>query len=288
MSSNGGITSDSYERTLVSNTLVAAVVFLCYFFTSYRIGENAQTVGVLALLIVLLARPNVTISPWPWLVVFVSLLYSLIERPLDVPNHHYMMTYLSLALVLIFTAPRAEQLSVMSCNVRWMLVVLMAFATVQKLLSPTFLDSSYLSYELVRGGFGDPVLPLFGNVAEISAENDRLIEEFRNQPPELVASVQLEPPFANLGIVAWVFALTILGIELWLCIGFMAFPGWLLSHLSLLAFIITLGVLRQEFTFISVVSAMGAMACGENRPLVRYTYIALAVFCAAAVLKTLN
>lgn len=279
---------DADDQTIVTNALVAAIVYLCYFFTSYRIDENPQMVGVLALLVILVARPTWTTSPWPWLVVLGSLLYSLIERPLDVPNHHYMMTYLALALVLIFSSPKEKQLSVMASNMRWMLIVLMAFATVHKLLSPTFLDSSYLGYELVRGGFGDPVLPLFGEVADISAENDRLIENFRNQPPDQVQSVQLSPPFASLTTVAFVFAITILAIELWLCVGFLAFPGWLLSHLSLLAFIITLAVLRQEFTFISVVSAMGMMACARSRPVIRFIYAILAVFCAAAVLKTLN
>ena len=288
MTSDSLSQTDSNDRTLVVNTAIAAVVFLCYFFTSYRIGENAQTIGVLALILILVARPSCTISPWPWLVVLGTLFYSLLKRPLDVPNHHYMMTYLSLALVLTFTTPQEKQTSIIACNVRWMLVVLMGFATVQKLLSPTFLDSSYLGYELVRGGFCDPVLHLFENVAEISTENDRLIEEFRSQSPEQGASVQLSPPVQNLTTVARVFAISILAIELWLCVGFLAFPGWLLSHLSLLAFIVTLGVLRQEFTFISVVSAMGMMACGESRPVIRYTYAGLAVFTAAAVLKTLN
>ena len=277
-----------YDRLVLTNTLILAVVFLCYFFTSYRMGEDAQTIGVIALLGILVMRPRWTTSSWLWLVVLGSLLYTLFERPLDVPNHHFMMSYLGAAMVLVFAGPKETWQECMMRNARWMLVVLMAFATVHKVVSPTFRDGSYLGYEIVRGGFGDPVLSLFGDIREVTAENDRLIKEFRQTPPTEIESIQLKPPVPNLQQVAYGFALSILAIELWLCLGFLFAPNWLLSHLSLLSFILSLGVLRQEFTFISVVCAMGLMACNSDRSGLRPWYAGLAILCAAAILKTMN
>ena len=84
------------------------------------------------------------------------------------------------------------------------------------------------------------------------------------------------------------FAIAIIGIELWLAVMMWLAPSWLLTHLSLLAFIITLAVLRQEFTFISVVCALGLMTTDVSRRWLGLTYATLSVLTAAAILKTLN
>ncbi|MEM1305367.1 MAG: hypothetical protein AAGG46_10755, partial [Planctomycetota bacterium] len=271
-------------QLVATNVLVMAAVFACYFFTSYRMGEDARTVGVVALLTILVSRGTWSVSAWPWAAVLGSLLVSLWRRPIDVPNHHYMMSYVAAALVLCLSAPAPQWGDLMRRNARWMLIVLMGFATLQKTVSPTFLDGSYLGYEIARGGFGDPVLPLFGSVADVTAANDNQVVAFRALPPEDAAYVQLQPATPYPTLVARGFMVSILAIEVLLFAGFLWLPHSLLPHGLLLSFIVTLGVLRQEFTFISVVSAMGLMACSGGQLRLRTAYATLAVLCAAAVL----
>ena len=281
-------TSSAEQDGFRFTVLLGVVVFLCYFFTSYRIGENAQTAAVIALSSIIVGRRWWVVSPWPWVVVLGSLLVTIAQRPIDVPNHHYVMTYVAIVFILVSTARDSDRLALLQENARWMLIVLMAFATVQKALQPTFRDGSYLAYELARGGFAGPLVPLMGEPGKKMRANDKLINEFRDKDPREVESVQLQKPIENFRMLAYGFAILIIGIELWLAAGMWLAPHWLLTHLSLIAFIVTLAVLRQEFTFISVVSLMGVMATDVDRQKLRLTYAVLAVFTAAAILKTLN
>ncbi|MEN1681383.1 MAG: hypothetical protein AAGJ46_17510 [Planctomycetota bacterium] len=276
------------DRALLSTLLVTAAAALCYFFTSYRMGEDAQTVGVIALLSLLVVQPRWTCSPWPWVVVLSSLLWTLVGRPLDVPNHHFMLTYVSAAVALSLGARPALRAETLQRNARWLLVVLMGFATVHKVVSPTFRDGSYLGYEIARGGFGDPVMPLLGSVGQVSAENDRRIVGFRARDPASAESVTLDPPVPFFPEVAVGFAVLILAIEALIFAGFLLAPRHAVSHLLLISFATTLAVLRQEFTFISVISAIGMMACTPQQRGIRLAYGVFSVLCAAAVLKTLG
>ena len=276
------------SSVVVSNALVIAAVTLCYFFTTYRMDENAQTFGVICLLVALIARPMWTTSAWLWVGVLGSLVATIVARPTDVPNHHFMLSYIALAMVLICSAPGGDRAELMMRNARWMLVVLMCFATVQKVCQPTFRDGSYMGYEITRGGFAGPTLFLFGDVDEVTSRNDQRIKEFRQAPPSEVSSVQLEPPVANLPTVSRGFALATIAVELLLLLGFLFAPSAVVSHLLLLSFIISLGVLRQELTFISVVSALGLMATSERQTVLRGCYTTLAILCAAGILKTFN
>ena len=281
-------TETNQDKTLLFGLSLTAGAMLCYFFTSYRIGENEQTLGAIALLTILVGRPWATLSPWPWMAVLGSMLVTMAARPIDVPNHHFMMTYFSAAIVVCLSARASQRSELLQINARWLLVVLMGFATVHKVVSPTFQDGSYIGYEIARGGFGGPLLPVLGPIAEKAKENDRRIKEFRSRPPSEVTQVELEPLTPGPRYVAYGFALSIVLVELLLFLGFIFMPSSVLSHLLLVAFIATLMVLRQEFTFISVVAAMGFISCANEKPRFRAVYAILSILSAAAVLKTLN
>ena len=131
-------------------------------------------------------------------------------------------------------------------------------------------------------------MPLLGEPEKITKKNDQKIEQFRSRDPRDISRVRLDLPTPYLRQLAYGFAISIIGIELWLAVMMWLAPNWLLTHLSLLAFIITLGVLRQEFTFISIVCALGLMTTDSSRPFLRIAYATLGVLTAAAILKTLN
>lgn len=275
-------------RDIQFGVVIAALVFLAYLFTTYRVAENLQTLGVLALFGVL-ALSGTRANAWfLWMVVTMTLLAGIIARPLDVPNHHFMMTYLAAALSLSLSAPAEERSAHLQNNARWLLIVLMGLATIQKLLSPAFMDGSYISYEIVGGGFAGPVLGLFGETSAITTQNRELITQLRAAPPEALESVQFQSPFPQIPLLAYSFVALILFMEAWLCFAFWRFPQKLITHLSLIAFALTLGVLRQEFTFISVVCVLGLFSCDPSRKWLRVGYATSAIVFAACVLKTLN
>ncbi len=211
-------------------------------------------------------------------------------RYTDVPNHHWMMTYLAItiAIVVNFNGSNAKgNVLDLRANVRWLLVVLMFFATMQKLASPDFMSGSYIGFEMVRGGFASPALKLTDAQSTIDA-NTELIDKLHAKHPGELNEVTLTPPVPFFDYFVYGFTILILAKEAWLFLAFLRFPDWWLTQLSLIAFATVLAVLRQEFTFISVVCTMGYLSCRPEQTRLRGIYTTLAIVTAACVLKTLN
>ncbi|MEL6444721.1 MAG: hypothetical protein AAF089_11605 [Bacteroidota bacterium] len=282
--------SRSALETLRVSLAVAALVYLGYIFTSVRIEETLR-MGLAILLfgtIVLGVTTRRALLVWP--VICVTLAMGLVARPLDMPNHHWMVTYLAavISIATLWTRDPAAQVEALRASARWLLVVLMGFATVQKLLSPDFMDGSYIGFELIRGGFAGPVLELIPAIGSVIGPNAEAVQHFHETPPADLAAITLASPFPGFATAAYTITALTLLMEAWLCLGMWAFPKRRITHLSLILFIVTLAVIRQEVTFISVVCVVGLLACTPEQRWLRWTYIGLAVVTAAAVLKTLN
>ena len=269
---------------------VFAVVLLGYVFTTERVDETIRTVLAVLLFGGLVAGVTKRFSYWVWPLVAITLLVALLQRPTDVPNHHWMMMYVSFAISLSCLIGRTDQerLDDLAASTRWLIVVLMGFATVQKLLSPSFMDATYIGFELARGSFATPVLKFFSETYQIVESNNALVDQLHASPPSELAEVTLPPPYPGLTYLAYGFTAAIIGMEAWLFACMVWLPKRVMTHLSLIAFAGTLAVLRQEFTFISVVCTLGLLSCGGNHKWVRLIYVVLAILTAAAVLKTLN
>ncbi|MEM9587758.1 MAG: hypothetical protein AAGA03_10805 [Planctomycetota bacterium] len=269
---------------------VVALVMLAYIFTVTRVDETLRMV-----LAILLSATLVfgVCSSWAyrcWPLITLAMVLGIVARPLDVPNHHWMMSYLSasISIVVIFHREDFHRMHDLTRVCRNLLVVLMLFATFQKLLSPDFMDGSYIGFELARGGFASPVLKLVSSTREIVESNTVLIQELHQTSPAVMESVTLDSPIPMLKPLAYAFTASILLMEAWLCFSMWRLPDRRITHASLIAFATTLAVLRQEFTFISVVCTLGLIAAPAGSQLLRHTYAMLAVLTSAAVLKTLN
>ncbi|MEM1068836.1 MAG: hypothetical protein AAGI63_08075 [Planctomycetota bacterium] len=282
--------NDRARQTLQQSLTVCVIALLAYLFTTSRIEETIRTAMAALLFASLVLGVTNRRSLWLWPLITLGFLVSLLARPLDVPNHHWMMTYLSAAIGLsVLTTSQSEsRIENLQANARWLVVVLMAFATMQKVLSPAFIDGTYIGFELARGGFAGPIVRQLPFMGDVVAENASLVQQLHTTSPATLESVTLTAPFASFPIVAYGFTASILMIEAWLCFAMLLIPKRLITHLSLISFIVTLAVLRQEVTFISVVCCLGLFACGRERPYIRAGYALLAVVTAAAVLKTLN
>jgi hypothetical protein len=265
--------------------VVAAIVYITYLFTEKRLDDTLRAFGVLTVFLIAVFADRFG-SRWPaWAAVATVMVTGIAMRPLEVPNHHYMLTYVSCALALSLSGAPERREALLQTNARWMLVALMSIATLQRLLQPAFLDGSYLGFELVRGGFLKPLLPLFGNVASIATANNAAAEAFRATPPWVMTEVFLTAPFAAVDEVAHIFVAAILGIEAWVAFVMWKYPERPVSHLSLWFFAGTLSLLRQEMMFITVLCTVGLMSCPRSLPRIRLGYLLLACVFASTVLK---
>jgi hypothetical protein len=266
-------------------TIVAAVVYATYLFTEKRLDENLRAGGIFVLFLIAAFADRVG-SRWiAWSAVATVMIGGIAMAPLNVPNHHYLLTYASAAFALALSGAPEDREPLLRTNARWLIVALMSIATLQRLLQPAFLDGSYLGFELVRGGFLKPLLPLFGDAVAIAATNNAATDAFRARPPWELAEIVLAAPLPAIDLLAYGFAAAILGIEAWVAFVMWRFPRRPLAHLSLWFFALTLSLLRQEVMFITVLCTVGLMACPPSLPRIRLGYAVLACLFASTVLK---
>ncbi len=265
-----------------------ALAFLTYLFTDNRVDENLRALGVLLLALILVFPQRLGRRWFTWAGVFAVMLAGFVMRPLDVPNHHVMLTYVAAAAALALTAKPEDHEPLLRANARWFIVALMSLATLHRLLSADFLNGSYVAFESARGGFLTPLLPLWGDAEAVAAANDAAIDAFRATPPDAAESVTLTPLTPSPTLVTFVFAAAMLAIEAWVALVMWRFPHRLIAHLSVWFFVASLSVIRQEMTFITVLCAVGLLSCPPTLPKIRLGYAVLTTFAAASVLKTLN
>lgn len=265
-----------------------SLAYLTYLFTDARVDENLRTLGVLVLGLGLVFPKVIGTRWWAWAVVTGVMVGGIALRPLDVPNHHYMLSYFAGAITVALTGRPEDHEALLRGNARWLIVALMGLATLQRVLSPTFLDGSYIGYELTRGGFLEPVQPLLGEVAETARANDAAALAFRETVPTPGDGVTLQSTTPTPRLAAYLFTAMILTIEAWIALIMWRAPRSLLAHLSIWLFVVTLTVIRQEMTFITVLCAVGLLSCPPTRPNIRLGYAVFTCLFAASVLKTLN
>lgn len=266
------------------NVMTAVVVILVHAVITTRLHEDVRTFTRLLLFAAIALAPVWPRSWTLWGALTAILALEVARAPLELPNHHYALTYIALGLALSLSARDPEQDVHLRTSARWILVGIMGFATLQKATSPDFMSGSYIGYSLATGGFAQPLVAFCESCLEVIDTNLASVQEFRSLVPDSRATIFLASPFPRPVSLTRLFVISILALEAWLAFAFIAFPERRLTHWSLLAFVGTLGVLRQEFLFISVVSLLGLLSCGRAHVWERRSYaLAALVFAAGAI-----
>ncbi|HSM36572.1 MAG TPA: hypothetical protein VK837_09275 [Longimicrobiales bacterium] len=258
-------------------SIVLAFVCLAYVATTQGFGDPSRAVAWLGLGAVLLAFVGAR-ATWPgWGLVTLGLAFGIAGRPFAVANHHFVLTWASLAMVLSLSAPDGERVGLVRHNVRWLLVAIMGFATLHKFISGPFMDGSFLAFGISAGAFAEPLVGYCARCAAAIAQNEAALGAFRATVPEAGASITLVDPIGNLSLVARAFGASIIFVEAAMFAGFLLAPRSRWTHLLVLAFAVVLGVIRQELTFISVVAALGYLSCPSGHLWLRRAYLVAAV-----------
>ena len=175
---------DVSSATADRESLALAFVSLAYVATTAGFDDPARAVAWLGLGAVVLGAAAARDVWAGWLIVLVGLVMGIAWRPLAVANHHYVLAWASLAMVLALSAEPDARESLVRHNARWMMVAMMAFATLHKLISPSFMDGSFLAFGITAGSFGEPLFGLCASCAEAIDTNLDILGEFRATLPE--------------------------------------------------------------------------------------------------------
>ena len=171
-------------------------------------------------------------------------------------------------------------------NFRWFLVAIMTIASVHRLVSPTFLDGSFLALMFARGEFFEPLFALSDGAQEAFLANKQAMAEAGRFYPGNASPTTLTAPFGNFAFVCQAFVILILLGEMAIAAAFAFFRSPWIRHGALFPFALTLGVVRSEFVFASILCLFGLGQCEPSQTGLRRAYALLAVVLAASIFFT--
>src|SRR5680860_655414 len=89
----------------------------------------------------------------------------------DAPNHMFLFFYLGLIVIFV------ENEDDIKDNFRWMVVIIMGFATLHKISNPNFISGDFIGYRLLSGDFFIPVYTsgLFPKIQDVLNQNHRAV-----------------------------------------------------------------------------------------------------------------
>jgi hypothetical protein len=206
-----------------------------------------------------------------WAAIALVDLSSVVTRPLFLPNHHFLIFYVALMLALAGTDPQRPA-AITARNAQLILAAVMGLATVQKLLSPSYVD--YMGYMMATGGFGEPLLVRIDSLASIVGRNSAEAARFLATPPAASAALQLRVP----GSFRWVAAgaaVLVVALEAYLALMALVRPTSRAFHFGLLGFLGLLGFIRGELVFLCALAALGLLLSSDRPSLWRWAYLSL-------------
>ena len=275
---NGSVESAARMLTAVMGVVFTAHVMDAHWRPAIvRVAVMATVFGA-----VIFRRGSLQ-ARWPWVIITASMAYVLFEVPYRLGNHHFVLCYIGLAMVLCAGKDTARFLADIRENFRWFLVAIMAIATLHRLLSPTFLDGSFLALMFARGAFFQALFALFeGTEAAFLANNEAMWMVGRTYPA-IASPTTLQAPFAGFELVSRALVILIFAGELAIATAFAFFRSPWIRHGALFPFALTLGVVRSEFVFAAILCLFGLGQCEPSQTFLRRAYALLAVVLAASV-----
>lgn len=182
--------------------------------------------------------PKVRTNPWIWVGIALSLAAGVIPNWFEADNHKYVAIYWSLALACVYWA-RSETQLVLATNARLLLGGCMFFATLWKVLSPTYLSGEFFEFTLLTDDrfstFLDTVTSLD---AEAIDQNHKTYDFVRsgNAPPGSAVEFRFSPGVSTIAMLCTYWTILIEGLLA--AVFLMPTGNWVtrLRHGSLIAF----------------------------------------------------
>ena len=186
-------------------------------------------------------------------------------NPLGVGNHQFVGVYLCLATGLVLVHRDSEWRSQWAFNARWLLVGVMAFATIQKLFSPEYIRGDFWGYFLSFGLAGKFVFGtgLWDSTVSLFQENRETLTTLATNGFGDESSAPIKPPFTYFKVVVMAITWATLAAEAVIAITYALFPRSAFTHTFLLVFVGVLLLIRPEVEFASFALILGRVSAGE-------------------------
>ncbi|NNE76678.1 MAG: hypothetical protein HKN31_06345, partial [Pricia sp.] len=235
------------KSSLKENIIFGYLILLIINVVEVRSGTALALIQLVLGLLVFLPKV-VKLTSWrkidldnpifKWLFLL-SLLWGIYNKWYNVPNHLFIFFFLSLLLFYNEGERHYKE------NLRWIVVIVMAFATAHKLVNDNFLEGDFVAYRIASGDFFRPIL-LSGAIPEIKntlMENALKIYEYSLTDPLKGGSITLDAGNLPISSLTKPFTYSIIGMEFLLGVLFAFFSGTRFAFVFLLMFVASIGLI---------------------------------------------
>lgn len=214
-------------------------------------------------------------SPVFWFSVSTLLLLNIIVDWYHPANHHFLLFYVCTIIGFTFLQKKDEQIDFISTNFRLVLIILMFFASIQKLFSPTFIDGSFFGYILLKGGFLEPFLAFSSSYQEWTEVNYALIKSSSNVDPNLYLETKLIGNSSLFRTICKFSSYMIFVVEFVVFYILIAVESRIVRQVSLILLIAAIFITRLECGFLSILCGVGLAQCDIKDKKIIFTYLVL-------------
>lgn len=191
-------------------------------------------------------------------------------------NHTYVFGYMCVALAMTGLSASEHRQHVLRTNMQGLMLAIMAFAVLQKAITPGYLDGTINAFWLATGGYGRPLWTFSEGWQAVVRDNMGVLNEYYNVNQQALHELTLQSPMENLRLAGKILACVILGSEVVLPAIFVWKRAEIGRHIALLLFVPGVFLMRQESGFLSLLCVMG-IACWPAKPAIRWAYVAYLV-----------
>ncbi|MEZ4793098.1 MAG: hypothetical protein R2783_06450 [Gelidibacter sp.] len=193
-------------------------------------------------------------QPLLWYAFLVILISDLICDYFVRANHHFLLIYMTILIIVFLHNNRLEDLVI---NFKLVVVIVLFFSGIQKLFSAQFISGDFYYYMINTGSFFKPILHFDHDMLEVVSGNKTLILELGQTDPNALKSITLRNVVPNLGVISRVFAWLTIILELTVAVLVLLKPKKVGTHLLFILLILGIFFTRLENGFLALLAISG-------------------------------
>ena len=221
--------------------------------------------------------------PIIWIVFFILLCIDLLQSYFLVANHHFMLIFIVLSILLYKYHERSD---VLVRNVQLLMVIVVITSVIQKLTSAQFMSGNFYYYNINTGSFFKYLTNLFPENLGIMRDNSEHILALKNIDPNLYPKFTMQDAVQNLALLSVVFAWTTIVLELLIAFAIFFKPNHKRTHVLLLVMIIGILFTRLETGFMALLSICGLFLCSTTK--LKIIYVIVAIGCVVLIISKIG
>lgn len=215
-----------------------------------------------------------TRHPIIWIVLAMLLIFDLINSYFWVANHHFMLLFMVLSVIMHIYIKRND---ILLKNIQMLLVVVIFTSAFQKLTSNEFMNGDFYYYMINRGFVFRFFIKFFPESLELVKSNSESLLALHATDPNLAEHVVLKDIVPNLRMISVIFAWFTVVIESLVAIAMLWKPRSTWTHLFYAAMILGILCARFETGFMSLLAICGLLLCNNLK--LRLLYIVIGMAC---------